>query len=121
MSTNDDAVDEPSKCEEGLLLEYDVILCGTGLVQSILASSLARAGRSILHVDARDFYGETDGVLTLPFIQSGHLWSKETVQEEIREMNSNIPLNVPSLTLHSTSQLDNVPVLVGTEDRKSVV
>jgi Rab proteins geranylgeranyltransferase component A len=115
MSTNDDAVDEPSKCEEGLLLEYDVILCGTGLVQSILASSLARAGKSILHVDARDFYGETDGVLTLPFIQSGHLWSKETVQEEIREMNSSIPLNVPSLTLHSTSQLDNVPVLVGTE------
>ena len=29
--------------EEGLSLEYDVAICGTGLVQSILASALARA------------------------------------------------------------------------------
>ena len=29
--------------------EYDVIVCGTGLVQSILASALSRAGLSVLH------------------------------------------------------------------------
>ena len=52
--------------EEGLLKHgYDVILCGTGLTQSILASALARAGKKILHCDSNDFYGDMDAVLSL--------------------------------------------------------
>eukprot|EP00978_Attheya_sp_CCMP212_P003679 scaffold7745_cov55-Attheya_sp.AAC.6 len=51
--------------EEGLLVKgYEVVLCGTGLVQSILASALARAGLDILHCDAMPYYGEFDAVLT---------------------------------------------------------
>mmetsp|Transcript_26131 Transcript_26131/g.38678 ORF Transcript_26131/g.38678 Transcript_26131/m.38678 type:complete len:732 (+) Transcript_26131:60-2255(+) len=51
---------------EGLLkLGYDVILCGTGLTQSILAAALARAGKKILHCDSNDFYGDLDAVLSL--------------------------------------------------------
>jgi hypothetical protein len=55
--------------DEGLLLDYDVVLCGTGLVQSILASALARAGKTVLHCDASDYYGELDAVWTLPYLQ----------------------------------------------------
>mmetsp|Transcript_5603 Transcript_5603/g.6501 ORF Transcript_5603/g.6501 Transcript_5603/m.6501 type:complete len:815 (+) Transcript_5603:30-2474(+) len=54
---------------EGLLVEYDVVICGTGLVQSIVASALARAGKSILHCDGNDYYGEMDAVWTLQHIQ----------------------------------------------------
>ncbi len=53
---------QQSRDEEGLLLEYDVIICGTGLVQSILAAALARAGKSVLHCDGDDSYGELDAV-----------------------------------------------------------
>ena len=31
--------------------EFDVIIDGTGLVQSLLAAALARSGKSILHLD----------------------------------------------------------------------
>ncbi|CAG8619057.1 3532_t:CDS:2, partial [Diversispora eburnea] len=37
--------------------EYDVIILGTGLVESILAGALARIGKSVLHLDANGFYG----------------------------------------------------------------
>lgn len=62
-------IEERERDAEGLLLEYDVVVCGTGLVQSILASALARAGRTVLHVDAADFYGELDGVWTPSIIE----------------------------------------------------
>ena len=58
--------DDADLDEEGLSKSgYDVIICGTGLVQSILASALARAGKSVLHCDGNDYYGETDAVLSL--------------------------------------------------------
>lgn len=37
--------------------EYDVILLGTGLVESILAGALARVGKKVLHLDQNDYYG----------------------------------------------------------------
>ncbi|KAI8048737.1 GDP dissociation inhibitor-domain-containing protein [Syncephalis plumigaleata] len=37
--------------------QYDVLLLGTGLVESILAAALARAGKSVLHLDANEYYG----------------------------------------------------------------
>ena len=54
--------EEPPRDAEGLLLKYDVIVCGTGLVQSIVASALARAGKTVLHVDGAGYYGELDAV-----------------------------------------------------------
>jgi RAB protein geranylgeranyltransferase component A len=60
------AVKENELDEEGLQKSgYDVILFGTGLTQSILASALTRAGQSILHVDGNDFYGEREAVFSL--------------------------------------------------------
>ena len=62
-------VEEPPKDDEGLLLKYDVIICGTGLVQSILASALTRAGKTVLHCDGNDHYGELDTVWTFDYLQ----------------------------------------------------
>jgi RAB protein geranylgeranyltransferase component A len=60
--------DEPPRDDEGLLWKYDVVLCGTGLVQSILASALTRAGKTVLHCDGADSYGEMDAVWTFGMI-----------------------------------------------------
>ncbi|UJR21349.1 hypothetical protein I4U23_024442 [Adineta vaga] len=42
---------------EGLPREYDVIIVGTGMVESILAAACARIGKSVLHIDINDYYG----------------------------------------------------------------
>ena len=42
---------------------YDVIICGTDLIQSILSSALSRAGKKVLHCDGNDWYGGFDAVL----------------------------------------------------------
>ena len=43
--------------------EYDVIICGTDLIQSILSSALSRAGKNVLHCDGNEWYGGFDAVL----------------------------------------------------------
>lgn len=52
----------PSQC--------DVLICGTGLVESILAAALAWQGSKILHVDANPYYGDTCATLTVEQIKA---------------------------------------------------
>ena len=51
-NNNNDNDDAPTKKED----EYDVIICGTDLIQSILSSALSRAGKKVLHCDGEYFY-----------------------------------------------------------------
>ena len=44
--------------------EYDVVICGTDLIQSILSSALSRAGKKVLHCDGNEWYGGFDAVLS---------------------------------------------------------
>lgn len=39
--------------------EYDVIIVGTGLAESILAASLSLSGSSVIHLDHGSFYGSS--------------------------------------------------------------
>ena len=38
--------------------DYEVIVIGTGLEESIVAAAVARNGHSVLHIDTKDYYGE---------------------------------------------------------------
>jgi RAB protein geranylgeranyltransferase component A len=66
---NDDTTNDENNYTEGLRKSYDVIICGTGLTQSILAAALSRAGKTVLHVDGAEYYGGLDAVWTYPFLQ----------------------------------------------------
>lgn len=44
--------------EDGLEKGYDLVLLGTGLVQSILSCVASKHGKKVLHLDKNDFYGE---------------------------------------------------------------
>ena len=44
---------------------FDVLLVGTDLPTSILSAALARAGKSVLHIDQNDYYGGVWAGLTL--------------------------------------------------------
>ena len=75
--------------EEGLNKKgYDVILYGTGLSQSILASALTRAGKSVLHCDGNDFYGEKDAVFSLGSLME---WADGRISKSQQAGNSTGP------------------------------
>ncbi|XP_064608436.1 rab proteins geranylgeranyltransferase component A 2-like [Liolophura sinensis] len=42
--------------EDDLPEKFDVIVIGTGLLESILAAAFARVGHSVLHIDRNDYY-----------------------------------------------------------------
>ncbi|KAH6651843.1 GDP dissociation inhibitor [Truncatella angustata] len=44
---------------------WDVVICGTGLQQSLLALALSRSDKRILHLDPNDYYGQHEAALTL--------------------------------------------------------
>merc|ERR1712023_70035 len=73
--------EKEKKDSDGILLEYDVIVCGTGLIQSIISSALSRAGFTVLHCDGLDYYGELDAVWTLPYLLQ--LQKQEDKQQEL--------------------------------------
>ena len=50
--------------------EFDLLVCGTGIVESIVASSAALAGKRVLHIDGNEFYGDCDATLPLPQLHS---------------------------------------------------
>ncbi|OIW31400.1 hypothetical protein CONLIGDRAFT_595767 [Coniochaeta ligniaria NRRL 30616] len=53
---------------------WDVVICGTGLQQSLLALSLSRSGKKILHIDPKEYYGGPDAALSL---QEAERWQTE--------------------------------------------
>ncbi|KAG0257605.1 hypothetical protein DFQ27_005046 [Actinomortierella ambigua] len=44
---------------------FDAIVLGTGFTQSIVAAALARAGKTVLHLDENDYYGGESGAFGL--------------------------------------------------------
>ncbi|CCF57483.1 hypothetical protein KAFR_0C04920 [Kazachstania africana CBS 2517] len=45
--------------------KVDVLIAGTGMVESVLAAALAWQGSSVLHIDQNDYYGDTSATLTV--------------------------------------------------------
>ncbi|PGH08665.1 hypothetical protein AJ79_05947 [Helicocarpus griseus UAMH5409] len=46
-------------------VDWDVLISGTGLPQSILALALSRSGKKVLHVDKNDYYGGPEAAFSL--------------------------------------------------------
>ncbi|KAK4102984.1 hypothetical protein N658DRAFT_422513 [Parathielavia hyrcaniae] len=49
---------------------WDVVICGTGLQQSLLALALSRSGKKILHIDPNAFYGGGEAAFSLQDAES---------------------------------------------------
>eukprot|EP00428_Durinskia_dybowskii_P070881 CAMPEP_0170409560 /NCGR_PEP_ID=MMETSP0117_2-20130122/29410_1 /TAXON_ID=400756 /ORGANISM="Durinskia baltica, Strain CSIRO CS-38" /LENGTH=361 /DNA_ID=CAMNT_0010667011 /DNA_START=59 /DNA_END=1141 /DNA_ORIENTATION=- len=60
--------DSNDRCE-GLDKSYDLVILGTGLVQSIISCVASKHGKKVLHLETNEFYGEEYGSHTL----SGHI------------------------------------------------
>ncbi|KAK4192509.1 putative rab proteins geranylgeranyltransferase component A [Podospora australis] len=49
---------------------WDVVICGTGLQQSLLALALSRSDKKILHIDPHSFYGGGEAAFSLQEAES---------------------------------------------------
>lgn len=67
---------------DSLPTEFDVIIIGTGLPESILAAACSRTGQRVLHVDSRSYYGGNWASFTFPGLLS---WLKEGEQDSEAE------------------------------------
>ncbi|EGX92360.1 rab proteins geranylgeranyltransferase component A [Cordyceps militaris CM01] len=52
--------------------DWDVVISGTGLQQSLFALALSRSGKNILHVDPEGYYGEHEAAFSL---QEADIWA----------------------------------------------
>lgn len=57
-------------------LECDVLICGTGLQESILAAALSWQGSKVLHIDTNPYYGDHSATLTIDQIKNWFINSK---------------------------------------------
>lgn len=48
---------------------WDVVIAGTGLAQSLLALSLSRSGKKVLHLDQNPYYGGSEAAFSLDEVQ----------------------------------------------------
>ncbi|KAI1778983.1 GDP dissociation inhibitor-domain-containing protein [Hypoxylon cercidicola] len=65
---------------------WDVVICGTGLQQSLLALALSRSKKRILHLDPNDYYGENEAAFSL---QEADGWAATHAGISIGENSSN--------------------------------
>ncbi|XP_071425503.1 rab proteins geranylgeranyltransferase component A 1 [Pithys albifrons albifrons] len=63
---------------DNLPSEFDVVVVGTGLPESIVAAACARSGQRVLHVDSRNYYGGNWASFSFSGLLS---WIKENQQE----------------------------------------
>ncbi|XP_061454516.1 rab proteins geranylgeranyltransferase component A 1 isoform X2 [Rhineura floridana] len=93
---------------DNLPSEFDVVIIGTGLPESIIAAACSRSGQRVLHVDLRHYYGGNWASFSFSGLLS---WIKEsqekadprgestTWKELILENEEGIPLNKTDQTI----------------------
>ncbi|XP_005409778.1 PREDICTED: rab proteins geranylgeranyltransferase component A 1 [Chinchilla lanigera] len=100
----------PVKMADSLPSEFDVIVIGTGLPESIFAAACSRSGQRVLHVDSRSYYGGNWASFSFSGLLS---WIKEyqentdvvvessTWQEQILENEEAIALSRKNKTIQN--------------------
>ncbi|XP_032993027.1 rab proteins geranylgeranyltransferase component A 1 isoform X2 [Lacerta agilis] len=93
---------------DNLPSEFDVVVIGTGLPESIIAAACSRSGQRVLHVDSRQYYGGNWASFSFSGLLS---WIKENQktadpcegktpwEELIHENEEGIPLNKADKTI----------------------
>lgn len=74
--------------DDGLPSSFDVLIVGTGLVESIVSAAVSRNGHTVLHIDPREFYGGTWG--TFSFDQ----WTSSSFMDTPEKAATNVEMSM---------------------------
>ncbi|KAF1851788.1 rab proteins geranylgeranyltransferase component A [Cucurbitaria berberidis CBS 394.84] len=80
--------------------EWDVLIVGTGLQQSLLALALSRSGKKILHIDENDYYGGAEAAFSL---QEAEEWVQRVNDDASNAAFSHITIIKPEATRSDSS------------------
>ena len=72
-------VQSTSKMDYDLPSSFDVVVVGTGLVESMVAGACARVGKKVLHLDNHDYYGARNATFDLRKLDN---WLRGQVPDE---------------------------------------
>ncbi|XP_042335486.1 rab proteins geranylgeranyltransferase component A 1 isoform X2 [Sceloporus undulatus] len=95
---------------DNLPSEFDVVVIGTGLPESIIAAACSRSGQRVLHVDSRNYYGGNWASFSFSGLLSWIKENKERAEpcgentawkELILENEEGIPLNKVDQTIRN--------------------
>ncbi|KAI9491958.1 hypothetical protein BDB00DRAFT_766146 [Zychaea mexicana] len=99
--------------------DFDAIVLGTGLIESIVAGSLARAGKKVLHVDSNDHYGSNWSVFgfkeMLRWKQRIEQESEISYQENYKNNYRKVAFNV-----HEQPSTGSIPVELDADTDESL-
>lgn len=95
---------------DSLPTEFDVVIIGTGLPESILAAACSRSGQRVLHIDSRSYYGGNWASFTFSgllswlkeYQQNSDIGDKSTWQDLIHETEEAIALHRKDETIQHT-------------------
>lgn len=81
--------------DSDLPTNYDVIVIGTGMTESILAAAASRVGKQVLHIDSNEYYG---GLWSSFNLENLNKWvadceNKETLSSDPDDPNSDVKIN----------------------------
>ncbi|XP_060911781.1 rab proteins geranylgeranyltransferase component A 1 isoform X2 [Labrus mixtus] len=107
---------------EDLPSEFDVVILGTGLAESVVAAAFSRVGQRVLHVDRRSYYAANwasftfNGLLT--WIQKQH--EEESQPEEPQDWSSLVEEGEELIHLSNSdsSSISNVQVFCYTSEEE---
>lgn len=81
--------------EHSLKLDHvDIVILGTGLVESIVAAALSWQGVEVLHIDNKNYYGDSTSTLTIDQLKK---WCVEVNQGRLKHF-SDAQIYIPNNT-----------------------
>ncbi len=61
--------------------DYEVVIVGTGLTESIISAALSRIGKTVLHIDRESFYG---GEFSSHALESLTEWTEKITRKYVK-------------------------------------
>lgn len=91
--------------------EYDVIVMGTGITESILSGLMSLEGRKVLHIDRNPYYGDSGASLNIT-----SLWKQFRPNEEVpKDLGANRDWNVDMIPKYIMSFGKLVKMIIKTK------
>ncbi|KAJ1738920.1 hypothetical protein LPJ79_005291 [Coemansia sp. RSA 1821] len=85
---------------------FDVVVLGTGLEEAILASSIAEAGKTVLHIDKNPYYGGSNASFSLSQLLEWATSRRDPRQTPLVEVHVNAGLSdTPTFVIATTQPI----------------
>ncbi|XP_077278479.1 rab escort protein isoform X2 [Temnothorax americanus] len=91
--------------EDDLPTEYDVVVVGTGMTESIVAAAASRIGKRVLHLDSNEYYGGLWATFNFDGLQK---WMEDLKTVKSNTRNTNVDLKEDEKFLKASDQYSTV-------------